>query len=265
MKKINFILLLSFKILLLFSCKENTFEELIFRTTEDPFYDTPKEDSLLVENTIYISWKKDEAADTFFLMRSLDQNPLYFSCVYEGCETNYADTNLTELKRYIYRLDKKRGKEYFTGENYAYAVSSSCRKDFYEPNDTEQQATFLEYDCICNLTCEKYITSSKTKIDVDWFYVSVPPRRIAEIVLSQKNGLKDNSTNALTNLKIQIPGSESEAVKQNMSIQIKNPSYVTKNICFKIMPEETGLFSENSYFTVIEYTISLNQIINYSS
>lgn len=262
MKKIDILLLLL--AMFLYSCKENSFEEIVFRTQEDPFYDVPNAESLTLENTIYLSWKGDDGTDTFYLMRSNDQSSLNFSCIYKGNKTFYTDTNLKELNRYIYRLDKKRGNEYFTGQSYAYGFSSTFRNDECEPNNTEENATFLEYDRICNLPCIKYITENKTFLDSDWFYVSVPPRRIAEIVVRQ-NGLENTSDGAETNLKIQIAGKLSEAIKQNNSIQIKNPSYKTKNIYFKIMSEETELFSENSYFTVIEYTVSLNQIINYSS
>lgn len=245
------------------SCSENTFEELLFRTIDDPFSDTPSIDSLTLEHTIYLSWSKDDACDTFHLMRSYDQSILSFSCIYEGDETSYTDVDLTDNNRYIYRLDKTRGTKYFEGTTYAYGYSSDCRKDACESNDIEDRATFLEYDLICNLPCVQFITNNKQFIDEDWFYITLPPRRAAEIVISQHN-LSNESTGAATNLRVQTAGSESEAVKQKVAHVINNTSHETRQFYFKIYPETTELFSVNSSIAEIEYTVSLSKIYNYS-
>ena len=39
--------------------------------------------------------------------------------------------------------------------------------------------------------------------------------------------------------------------------------YETKTVYFKIFPERTSLFTEGSFCTAIEYTVSLNQLIKY--
>lgn len=249
--------------MLFMSCLQNDLEEILFRTTDDPFPDVPLADSLSLEHTIYLTWRPDDACDRFRLMRAHDQPSLSFSCIYEGNDIRYTDSSPNDYNRYVYRLDKTRGGKYFEGKEYAYGYSSDCRKDACEPNDTESEATYLEYDRICNLPCVRYIANNVELLDCDWFYISIPPRRAADVVISQSN-LENESEGAATNLKIQVAGSTSKAVRQKVATVINNPSYETKNFFFKVYPETTGLFSKDGCITVIEYTVSLNQIRNYS-
>ena len=258
MKKL---LLSTITAVLLCSCSDNSFEKMLFRTTEDPFYDTPCADSLRLEHTVFLSWREDEGCDTFRLMRSYDSPTLSFTCIYEGSETSYTDTALNDGFKYIYRLDKTRGTKYFEGKTFAYGYSSDCRKDKWEPNDTEENATLLDYDLICNLPCVRYLTDGKEEMDCDWFCVEVPPCRTVEILVSQHN-LSNATDGAETDLRVQVPEKESESVKQKFAIPISNPSYVTKKFRFKIYPEKTGLFDDTNT-VVIGYTVSLNKIIKY--
>lgn len=256
------LLLLLAAMLMASSCAQNEFDALLLRSAEDPFCDTPDADSLSLERTVYLSWKEDCAADTFRLMRSPDQEQLYFSCIYEGKETSYTDTDLAEGGKYIYRLDKTRGRKLFEGKEAAFGWSSGCRSDGCEPNNTEETATFLEYDRICSLPCVGFITGGAEIIDEDWFYAVIPPMRQADIVIGQRN-LENSAAGAETNLRIQLPGLESQPVKHLNAYSIKNPGYRTRRFYFKIFPERTSLAKGGSFLATIEYTVSLNQIIKY--
>ncbi len=256
----RFIISLLF-VICLFSCYNNTFENILFRTTEDPFDDVPVTDSLTLEHTVFLSWKEDEGADSFRLMRSNDNTELSFTCIYEGKDTSWIDTNLTNGGRYIYRLDKTRGEKYFTGQKIAFGFSSDCRNDSYECNNTEEEATLLEYDRICNLPCIRYTTGKNEVIDCDWFYVTIPPRRAADIIINQ-HSLSNSSEGTPTQLRIQIAGFESNIVLQQKAYVINNTAYETKNYYFKIYPETTEFFSQGVGSTLVEYTVSLNQIHN---
>lgn len=110
MKKLLFISTI-LSTLLLFSCSDNAFQDMLFRTTDDPFQDVPVADSLTTENTVYLSWEEDEGCDEFFLMKAYDSyyEDLDFECVYEGTGTSFVDARLPEGDRYVYRLDKKKG------------------------------------------------------------------------------------------------------------------------------------------------------------
>lgn len=246
------------------SCYHAPFEDVLFRTTQDPFYDTPQADSLSLENTVFLNWKEDDAADEFCLMRSFDGPELNFNCIYKGKETSFKDTYMSEGDLYIYRLDKIRGSKYFEGKSYAFGYASNCRNDECEDNNTQEKSTFLEYDRICNLPCVSYNTENHIDLDEDWYYISIPPRRTAEIVIGQANLIGNAAKNAPTNLMIQIVGKASEPVTHQKAYQIQNTSNETKTFYFKIYPKTTGLFSSNKIF-VIEYKVSLNQIINYTS
>lgn len=262
MKQIKKIIILIFTPLFFFSCYNNAFNEILFRTINDPFDDVPSADSLTTEHTVYLSWKEDDAADRFYLMRSFDAVPLSWSCVYEGNATSYTDENLNDNEKYIYRLDKKRGSKYFEGKKYGYGWSSGTIRDYCESNDVPENATFLEYDRICNLPCTGFTTDNKEFLDEDWFYISIPPMRQAEIIVGQHN-LTNTTSGADTNLRIQLSGLESQPVKHQVAYSIQNTSYETKTFNFKIFPERTSLSTGNSFCTVIEYTVSLNQIIKY--
>lgn len=262
MKLIKKVLCMLFMAMPFFSCYNSAFDEILFRNTDDPFYDVPESDSLATEHTVYLSWKEDDAADRFYLMRSFDTVPLSWSCIYEGNETSFTDKNLADNEKCIYRLDKTRGQKYFEGKEYAYGWSSGSVRDCCEPNDIKENAAFLEYDRICNLTCAGFVTSRKEMLDEDWFYVTIPPMRQVDIVVGQRN-LENSAAGARTNLRIQISGSDSQSVLHQVAYPIQNTGYETKNFYFKIFPERTSLSSENSFCTVIEYTVSLNQIIKY--
>lgn len=244
------------------SCYNNAFNDVLFRTTEDPFCDTPETDSLSLEHTVYLKWKEDEGSDKFRLMRSPDQNQLSFTCIYEGTETSYTDSEISSGNRYIYRLDKIRGSKYFEGNTYGYGYSSDCRKDAYENNDTEHNATFLESDLICNIHCVKYFTNNKEYMDTDWFYVTVPPRRTAEIIINQQN-LANSMNGTETDLKIQVAGRDIRSVCQNIATPIENTEFYTQVFYFKVFPERTTLSLGNTNTYIIEYTVSLNQIVKY--
>lgn len=241
-------------ILMFFSCNNNLIEEELFRNIEDPFYDVPVTDSLTLEGVIYLNWKEDDASDCYYLYRATDQQILSFERIYEGKKTEYVDKNILSSKKYIYRLDKVRGNKTFIGKNYAYGFCSLSRKDNCENNDVESNASFLEYDLNCNIPCVKYITNSIVDCDTDWFYITLPPCRQADIVINQ-TGIEDNKT---TNLKYQIQTAEAKIVTQNKAFQISNKTYTTAKLYFKIIPDTQNF---DSYFcTNIEYIISLNQI-----
>ena len=244
------------------ACKQNMYEEILFRTLEDPFYDVPKTNSLKKEKTVYLSWEEDDASDCFFLMRAMDDDNLNFTCIYQGRETNYIDTNIEEQTRYVYRLDKQRGNKKFIGETYALGYASTCREDSCENNNNETVATLLTHEFICNLPCVKYITENKIVIDEDWFYIEVPPRRNVDIIITQE-GLPQNSNGSeqpSTNLMLQVVGKESISVTQNNAITIKNTALEANRFYFRVYPNTTTLLASDTFQTVIEYTISLNKI-----
>lgn len=256
MKKSIFLICIVFTLFTLLACNhENSFESLLFRTTNDPFSDVPVAESFKTENTIYLNWSEDNASDCFYLMRSIDAKTLDFACIYEGTNTSYTDINIEPEKKYIYRLDKKRGTKLFKGEQYAYGISFSCRKDNYEDNDLECNATFLQSVCEANVICIKYENNSEPFLDYDWYYIELPAQRYGEIIITQDNLSNDGDS---TNLMIMRPCKDPEPVRHNIAITIQNTGTATNKFYFKIYPATTNL-SQN-FSTVFQYKISLNKI-----
>ena len=109
----------------------------------------------------------------------------------------------------------------------------------------------------------RYVTGNREVMDCDWFYVDIPPRREAHIVVSQDNLEGNKTEGARTQLKFQQPGLDGQTINQKTANKIRNTSFRTERFYFKIYPETTGLFTDSNT-TVIEYTVSLNQIINYT-
>lgn len=255
-------LLLSLCVIFL-SCENNAFYNEMFRTTEDPFDDVPKSNSLILDNSVYLEWENDPAADIYELYRSSDGINLSFNLVYRGTNLYYIDEKLPENDRYIYRLDKIRGKKHFVGTKYAFGYSSTARGDSCENNDKEERATFLESDLTCNLPCVRYITNNEEKLDVDWFYIELPARRTAYIVIKQKR-FAELAPGASTDLLFKLPGEESRSVKQGDEIPIENKEFESRIIKFEILPDTTNLFTvETSHSTVITYDITYNQFRKY--
>lgn len=254
-KKVIFSVLLT---LSLVSCYNSEFEDVLFRNTQDPFYDIPVADSLAKEHTVYLSWKVDDAADKFLLMRALDAENLNWICVYEGIGTNYTDENLPDKELYVYRLDKKRGAKYFTGAGYAYGFSLDGRRDRYENNDVDYRATMYRSPMSCTLPCVRYKTNNKLIVDEDWFSIKLAPMQTAHMMIVQNN----MGTQQL--MKYQERGKESETVITNTAKRISNTTFEDQVLYFKIYPETTALFTKSSGIASIQYTISCTNITAYS-
>lgn len=243
------------------SCSDNAFQEMLFRTTDDPFQDVPLTDSLSLEHTVFLSWREDEGCDTFFLMRSYDQPNLDFTCVYEGTATEYVDADLPYGDRYVYRLDKTRGTKYFEGKSYAFGYSSDCRRDGCEPNDIENMATHLDSDLNCILNCVSYYTNNVKTMDCDYFYVELPAVRVAEIKIDEL-GLDDGKG---THLMFQQLGMTPENITSGDAYKVVNPDFEAGKKYFKIYPVSTELFDGQTNIASIGYTISLNRITIYEN
>lgn len=255
----NFYLFLFF--LVLFTSCENTFYNIIMRTTEDPFPDLPVARSFELEHTIDLSWKFDPATDIYVLMRAEDSYSPVFEEIYRGNACSYTDKDVGEMKRYKYRLDKIRGRKYFKGTELCLAACSNVRKDSCEDNNIEAKATFLESDYIANIPCFEFFDGQQL-YDEDWYYISVPPRMRAEVVINQTD--RNLAARADTDFYYLIPGNTYAVVSNMVAFQLSNPTYETVNIPFKIYPNlSTSFTGSTSKSIILTYTITLTQLVRY--
>lgn len=255
MKRLMIIQILSSMALI--SCSTDI-NDVLFRDSSDPFKDIPEVKSFEREMTNYVSWKEDECCDEYILMRREDSAVSVFKSIYQGTGTEYVDTDLTESSRYIYRLDKVRGNRRFSGEKHAYGVGSTTRNDAFEDNDSEARAILLETDYAeATMPCYKIARENIIVSDVDWYYVTVPPKRQAEVIIKQTS-LNDGAT---TNFYVLTPNNKPAAVKNNFAIELKNTSHQTQRIAFKVYANESNIFTESSSGTVfLQYKIFLDKI-----
>ncbi len=250
-------------IILFFSCNNDMYE-YISRTSDDPdVSNAPKVVSYAEKDTIFISWEKDDACDTFILLRASDSLSPSFSEIYRGEELAYTDTDLVSGERYLYRLDKIRGKKYFTSSALGYGICSEMTAEPTDDNNDKEKATILENEYSANLYFARFYDGTEI-CDYDWYKVSVPPKHTVYVTVTESN-LSDTATN--THFMYIVPLYESAVVPQSNAFALKNSSYETEFIYFSLYPNTTSyetLFVDSGTTGVVcrSYTVKLAQIVN---
>jgi hypothetical protein len=176
MKKTTYLFLLPFLAVFL-SCS-NGFYDIISRTTDDPFYDVPDVSSFNAINTISLAWRQDDGADTYILLRAVNDTTLTYEELYRGKNCTYTDTAVLEGTLYRYRLDKIRGQQRFTGRKAGLGVASDIAQGTLYNNSTQEKAFELTYKATSS--CYYYKFDDKTRmIDYDWYKIKIPAMRKA--------------------------------------------------------------------------------------
>lgn len=260
--KINLNLFFIFTVL--FTSCTNNLADVVLRTYSDPFDETPSVDSFSELNQIKISWNKDLGADDYRLMRACDTNNLTdesFSEIYFGKDLFYVDKDIEQCKKYIYRLDKKRGNKIFYGKKKFYSHGYGCEliKDKLEFNDNIDNAVLLENEFLdLNVLYGKFFDGYEI-IDEDWFCVDLPPRRCCEIVLDIKGFERGNSF-----LYQELNGeAKMYSNEANASIVLNNENMYPVRKYFKIFLSENNQDNTNKILH-IPYSIQLVNISHYN-
>ncbi len=264
MKRTGFIFIALMMGLLFSSCSGDGLLHEMSRTLGDPDLVMPAVSSFVTENHIKLSWPADANADQYILQKALDAtNPVY-SVAYSGTGTQYDDMRCNDQERYLYRLTKTRGDRSFGPWDAVMGVASAVCRDALEPNDIESQATTLTSAFAANL----YYYSSEAQQngavlvqqDVDWYSVSVPPHRQANIVITQ-DGLSTGSVN--TWMYFYQKSFNPVQIVNNQAIVVRNYSdTATQTFLFKIYPIPSS-FAVNGGGSLITYTVSLNSITSF--
>lgn len=208
------------------------------RSSEDPVVRAPAAVSFQKEGTVYVSWEADKGADSYVLERAIDVPAPVFEVVYSGKDTAYTDTNCALGSQYLYRLTKVRGSSEFGPSAAVLGVASETCRDAYEPNDTREQATSLDYAITANLYYYRSF-GGKAVSDADWYYITVPPRMLAYVVITQE-GLANEASSSI---RFSRPGEESSLVKSGVKIELLNSSYSTLTIPFMLYPDPAAFLS----------------------
>lgn len=230
LKKLFVILYVCMTVVLYTSCK-NPVGDVMLRTYADPFDQAPVVDSMRDEEKIYISWDKDEACDEYILLRTADSVNPRFDEVYRGTDLGYLDSGLNVNGKYLYRLDKVRGKKTFISEKKGYGFCSPKRRDVYD-NHTKQTALFLN-PSVSNLNIYIAIFSDGyVMYEEDWFYIRVPARSISTIVVNQTEPI---TTTPLIDYLVEA----NQFQNVDQSFAITNDKMVDQFIPFKLRVNST--------------------------
>ncbi|HEY9595573.1 MAG TPA: hypothetical protein VHE79_13930, partial [Spirochaetia bacterium] len=228
------------------------------RVNADPSPIAPRVASFDTEYAIAVSWDADAAAEEYVLERATDAASPSWSAVYRGGGTSFTDTGRVDQTRYLYRLSMTRGSRVFGPTESVVGVGSAACKDSLEPNDTEEEATALEYDRTANLYFYRSY-GGQTVSDTDWYSVSIPPRRVANIVVTQA-GLTGGSVS--TFVYFYLKGSAPVSVTNNVAIPVTNTSFETRTFLMRITPNPDQFIVDPTLAggSFIDYTVSLLSI-----
>ena len=243
--------------ILLSSCSAGFLDQM-GRVLADPSPSSPKVSSFVSEYRIDVTWDPDRAAEEYVLERADDSASPAWSAIYRGTTALFSDTTCEDQRRYLYRLNMVRGSRVFGPTAESFGIGSAACRDELEPNDQEESATALEYDRAANLYFYRACSGAVVQ-DVDWYAVNVPPRRTANIVVTQ-SGLAGGSVN--TWMIFYLKGTVPVVIVNNSAIPITNPSYETKTFRFRISPNPAEFIADPSLAggSFIDYTVSLFSI-----
>lgn len=247
----------------LVSCKGGLLSDMD-RSVADPILVAPSVISFLCENEIEVSWPADANADVFVLERADDAPAPAWSRVYAGAGTSYADRGVTGQGRYLYRLSKLRGERSFGPSEAVPGVASATCRDALEPDDEESEATPLASTLAANLFYYSFAFRPNglpiIVQDLDWYAVTVPPNRTANLVVTQLSpALAGGSTS--TWMYLYRKGMNPQQIVNNQAIPFTNYSNAAATFLFKIYPVPAN-FPADGGGAVVDYTVSLDSITN---
>ncbi len=245
--------------LLLCACSQG-FLPMINRLAADPVIQEPRVSSFVDEFCCTVEWDRDPAADSYILERAADAfSPVYYT-VYQGTDPSYTDTDCLDQTRYLYRLRKVKGDMTFDASEPVLGVGSATCRDDLEPNDSEETATPLDYDRAANMYW--YSSYDETTIeDVDWYSVSVPPRKVATIIITQVDW-PAGSIPTSTYMYYYLKGNAPTPAVNNAPVTISNASYQAKTFYFSLYPNKNLFTADPSQpgGNIISYTVALVMI-----
>lgn len=251
LKLLELLFCLSFSCTLFTSC-ENPIADVLLRTYSDPFDQAPVVDSFSERKKIFISWDKDEGADEYILMRAEDATNPQFAKIYRGRQLNYKDEKINEGTRYLYRLDKTRGKRTFISEKKGYGYCASRINDTLKNNFKKDAVEILSDRTNMVLYYGRFCDGTEI-FEEDYFYVNIPPQMQAEIVLTQQNPSSSSGRY------IEYVDDGCPAVPfPTQSVKFRNSDTVWQKRIFSLSLDKSCVLSEGVY--MVTYDIALAHI-----
>lgn len=213
-------------------CSNGLLDELQ-RPAGDPVIIEPRVISFESENTITISWDEDSAADSYILYCAEDATVPDFSVVYQGTDTEFQHENRSTGIRYLYRLSKMRGSKEFGPSESVLGVGSNTIYDAHEPNNSRDDAVFLEYQIDANIYYFR-ADGGQSISDEDWYFVEIPPQRTANITV---DSLGTPNYIASGDVQFYREGYVPQDITVGGTHSIANTGYETAEFRFRITPK----------------------------
>jgi len=241
---------------LVLSCSEGLLSDML-RVNTDPVVEEPIVSSFEKEETIEIFWNTDPGADEYILYRAEDSLIPVYEILYQGTSCSLIDTDITGEHRYLYTLGKIRGTVLFGPSDPILGVGSNVIQDKLEGNNIKEKASPLVWDLDANLYYYRSYNDEEIE-DMDWYSVSIPPRRKAMIVVTQE-GLASGADSWMN---FYLEGHVTETIVNSNAISVENYSYEETIFYFLFSPNSSEFIGDPTLGGggLINYRVSLNSI-----
>ena len=248
MRKVLFFFL--FISLLFASCEgEGKFEKILFRTWDDPFDESPIL-KLITPNGenpyVLVSWGKDEGADDVVVKRAEDSKNPEFEVI---CKTtgqdgflSFDDRSIQSNKKYIYKIDKTRGKRNFDSKKLSHVFIDTklvLRSEY--SNISKTSAKELSSVAAGKLYAIRYNCDNLVQRNENWFKIRVGAGHKANYTFTLTESEVVNGVETQVKLFIDGCSINGEKLKQGETFEIENVDGVDKEYYFKLFLDEKSV------------------------
>lgn len=240
--------------LFMISCSDGPLGNML-RVDDDPFVSVPSIVSFEIEEQIKIGWNEDPGADEYVIYKTLDLEIPVYEILYKGRLLSIVDRGVIGGNRYLYTLGKIRGTQLFGPSNAVLGIGSMVKNDELEGNNTKEKASRLNLRFDANIYFYQSFEGAELK-DVDWYYVIVPPRKQANVVVTydQSGGIS---------LYFYLEGHALQSITSGDSLSVTNNTDEERFFYFQISPNTSTFINDPAAGggNLIDYNIFLHSII----
>lgn len=259
MRKVLFFFL--FISLLFTSCeKEGKFEKIVFRTQNDPFDESPILKLITPDGEnpyVHVSWSKDEGADDVVVKRAEDSANPKFEVISKTTGQDgflsFSDRSIQGKKKYIYKIDKTRGKRNFDSKKLSHIFIDTelvLRSEY--SNTSKTSAKELSSVAAGKLYAIRYDCDNSIVRNENWFKIRVGAGHKASYTF---NLTETEITNGVeTQVKLFIDGRSinGERLKQGEVFEIENADGVDKEYYFKLFLDDESVSGKDKAVEVFK-------------
>ena len=259
MRKVLFFFL--FISLLFASCEgEGKFEKILFRTWDDPFDESPILELITPDGEnpyVHVSWTRDEGADDVVVKRAEDSiNPdfeVIFKTTGQDGFLTFSDRSIQSNKKYIYKIDKTRGKKNFDSKKLSHIFIDTelvLRSEY--SNTSKISAKELSSVAAGKLYAIKYDCDNSIVRNENWFKIRIGAGHKANCKFELLETEIPNATQ--THIKWFVDGQNinGKILKQGEIFEIENADGVDKEYYFKLFLDDESVSGKDKAVEVFK-------------